>query len=578
MPPSAAPREPSRSRRLWVWALVLAAAAGAGLAGQQRKARSNARAHALELAGAGAELARCVRRALPPAGKLGVRLLGANAAPLADCRRPLEQLDASLGRYRALSSQRAAAQLVELEATLQRVRGFPFQALPQALDKQGGVTQFAVDVDRCAEIACEAAVTEGAGRGPCAPPLRVPAPTPAARRLVSATTAKDATVHFRAFARGDQGGVVLLAVDARPRGELIALSTRDGGANFSVARAALELDASARVEHLRLTGDHLAVLSLSDGTLRAARLSEDGAQLQWASSFDVPPPGQRRVLAGTPLLQVGEGPGAAFVELFAPSVAGAKEGGSLRYRDAAGRTRTRAVPGGRVAGGLGIHGPRVVTLRRAATEFVEFDVFTVPEFGDPFGEPQRVSVPYVPSLELEPEPENVCGLPGEKLSLLLGRGVYDALVALDREKAFPFKLGAHPLSEIRPVCGACPPSALELSRPPQLFVPVRRNLAGIPIAGSLALEATDARATLQMSCASDAMLLSYVVDGHLVAQRTEESGWSFGPATLLDVPDASGRVVEVQLLGFRDRVLVLWRRQGVGELSLHATFQPAPPN
>lgn len=557
-----------RSRPLRLAAMVGVGAVGVGAVVAAQRARAAVHASARQLVADGASLSHCVRDAVPSPGPLPLRLLPPEGAPLSVCAPLLDTALDHAAAHRRLRLTRATAELDTLFAELTAVRDAQaLQRTAAEFESSGGVEPVIRALDRAAVAACEVARREGARTEPCgAPEPRRATPLPAARTLLELEVPGSGPLVWRAFSRGDTEATLLIALSAGERGDLRVLQTFDAGANFTAEHSALPVGEPTDV---RLTGATRAVVLHGDGHATSVRVVAPG-ELTPVVRLPPPPPGLIRVAAGTPLLELADG---SLVEVLAPT--SGESGGALRYHAAGTLPRLRDLPSGLVAGGLAIHEPRVVTLRRAATEFAELDVFAVPSFSAPFAEPQRIGIPYVPSLDLTAEPENLCGISGEKLSLLLGRGVYDALIALDPSRAFPFKLGAHPLSALHTVCGGCPPSVLEHAETPLLHVPVRRTMAGFPARPARAFAAKDVLASARAGCSSGAVVLAFVVDGHVVVEATEGSGWTFGPPRIVAAPDASGAATRVEVVGFRDRLLVLWLRRGPRRTRLEALFLPA---
>lgn len=316
-----------------------------------------------------------------------------------------------------------------------------------------------------------------------------------------------------------------------------------------------------------LAGGELAIAVIADGALQRFRWPASSARAQAVGETRPLPADTKPVTTGSALLSLSafaltrsDGSGAVWYEPF--------DDESLR-----------PAPPGRLVAATAAPPPRLVLARSSKTGFVELAQVAVPELEEPWPQATSSRVSYVPSLETLPSDDRWCGLAGEQHFTWLARAEKNhVLVAASQSGIYPYRFTLRPESDLDVLCGACPPAALERSRGGLgVYVPVIRKLAPAPIPPPLAFDATSAK-TATAACAADRMAASYVAAERVLAQITRPNSWQFQRPIELATPDSTGSPVEPRVLGFDDRLLVLWRRSAIGtpRVRIESVELPSP--
>jgi hypothetical protein len=152
-------------------------------------------------------------------------------------------------------------------------------------------------------------------------------------------------------------------------------------------------------------------------------------------------------------------------------------------------------------------------------------------------------------------------LRGEQYSTVVGSSQDgQVLIALGQEQIYPFRFSPRSGASTGVLCGACPPTALERGADGiRIFLPVRRQLSPASVTPPMAYDASSAR-TAGGACTGEHMVVAYLSGDRVLAQRTRPGEWRFERPTVLAEPDQHGKPVELAVIGFDDRVLVVWRR------------------
>lgn len=248
---------------------------------------------------------------------------------------------------------------------------------------------------------------------------------------------------------------------------------------------------------------------------------------------------------------------------------GTSDAGGVVYASAAAKPQERKLPPGKLIASLPATPPRLLLQRKAANGFVELVQTTIPAPDDPWPREVTAEVLYTPELETTGISASACGTEREPYFALAGRssngGVLAALASRD---AYSFRAKLLEDSQLIPLCGACPPAALQTSAEGlSMLLPVRRKLAAQSVTQSARYRGGKVAAT----CTSNSYVIAYVSDGEVLVQRTDSGGWRFQEPRVLARPNALGTPSDVQLVSAQSRVIAIWKRVGGNELRVEAT-------
>lgn len=448
-----------------------------------------------------------------------------------------------------------------------RTAQFPWSSRAGALDPQR-VTALRSGVSALLRTACEVGVAQGAA----SPDDCTAAPRPGRRTpqvvLDAELDRPPAEVVWTATSARAPGGrsVALLAVAARAGEQVHAWLARSFDAGKSWQTTAIEPALQGASSAPRVPD----VALLAGGALEVGRFAADGEGV-WQARLSRWDPDAARAVTTTPeavAIPDGYAPvsaGSAIVPTSAGRVALAlvrtSDGTGAIWHPTADAEAPRPTPVGRLLAATAAPPARVLLARRSNTGFVELAEVAVPAADQPWPAPTTTLVSYVSELEVGAGPDRWCGLPGEQYFTLLGRGPdHQVLVAAGPKQIYPYRFSTRASSDIRVLCGPCPPAALERSREGlRVFLPVRRQLAPASVQPPLAFDPKSAESA-DAACSGQQVAVAYVAKGRLLAQSTRAGTWRFQRPVALARPDGDAKLVDVRALGFDQSVLVLWRR------------------
>jgi hypothetical protein len=540
-----------------------------------RELATDARASALRLA-------RCV----PPGSAAEVRRTLALAypgdRPLAGCAEAsasLVEVSRKLTNAALLRESQAAAELAAVAARLSKL-GWATSA--RALHDGELIAELRTDVDQARELACRIASAHALGAEPsCSaadPPLEPPTPLlvfelelPGRLDTVSWTAnsafgpakepgAKPLELAVVSLAAQDAEhralhGWVMRSLDA---GRSWQTSSTEPAATQATATAARPADV-ALLSGGALLVAHFAARSERAWTVRVARWPVDRAQLETPEAFELPEP-WGPIATGSPVLPLATGRGFVLA-LGADNPARAAVWYPPSDSDKKPKPSLRGAPQGRVLAATSAPPSRLLIARKSPTGFVELVAQAIPAPSEGWPEPHGSLVSYVSDLSLPAAPERWCGLPNEQYFTTVGDSPGGSvLVAVGPDQVFPFRFTPRKDASVGVLCGACPPAGIERSADGlRVLLPVRRQLSPASVATPIAFDQSSARSAAA-ACTGEQLVVAYLAGDRVLSQSTREGKWQFERPQVLAAPDARGKPVDLRMLGFDDRVVVMWRR------------------
>jgi hypothetical protein len=549
--------------------LVVVAAMLAGVLGSYWFVSSS---HASELVTAARSEAIRLERCVPPgvAGQIRATLALAypDDRPLAGCAALASGLADSASKLEkaALLRERAAAS--ELVTVAARLSQFGWDAPARSLHDGPVLAELSADLAQARQLACRIASGEGRPDDPaCA------ARAPAAEASAPPLTVIDAEfVGEAAWTANAAASAGFVAITARDNGSASLKSwlarSLDGGRTWrasSFEPAAATAERSARPPDATLLDGgallvaHFAPRSERGWSVRVARWRADAERIESSSIFELPEP-WRPIAVGSPLLPVSGEPGFALA-LRAGDPARAAIWIPPSPADEASRPSLLTPPAGLVLAAISAPPSRLLIGRKSPTGFVELVAQPIPHPGEPWPEPRTSLVSYVSDLSLHEAPERWCGLAGEQYFTTIGDSPDgNVLVAVGSEQIYPFRFTPRSGASVGVLCGACPPAGIERSAEGvRVLLPVRRQLSPATVTTPIAFAASSVRSAAA-ACTGEQLVVAYLAGDRVLAQSTRSGQWQFERPQVLAVPDARGKPADLRVLGFDDRVLVLWRR------------------
>ena len=505
---------------------------------------SRARARELEerIARHGRELVACV----PSERELSLRFSGDH--PAAECAAPARALaDAAAQLARApLVADAGAAKTIA--AAAERLRDFAWDASAKELaHRRSGIdAELALICPGCEprRAPALAPATTVADLQLDAPPLAVVWNATAA---IVPSGPKTALVAIGARTKSASHAFVARSLDAARSWQTTAIASAGAGAELRAPALALLGDGS-------LLAAHFARRDGEPWRVAVSRWNRGSAKADSLGTIELPA-GADPVSTGSPILPLVEG--------FALSLV--RGGRSLVLYVGGKKNETHAGPEGTPIASTAARPARVVATKSSKTGFVELTQRAVPAPGDPWGDAITTLVSYVSELSTEAAPDQWCGLPGEQFFTFLGKGPKQhVLVASGPRQIFPLRFTARPGASLSVLCGPCPPAALERSREGvRVMLPVRRQLAPASVDLPIAFDSSSID-TAVAACTGEQVGITYRAGGSVLFQTTRGGKWKFERPTLAAEPNEHGSPAEVAVLGFDDRMRVLWRRAQAG--------------
>lgn len=176
-------------------------------------------------------------------------------------------------------------------------------------------------------------------------------------------------------------------------------------------------------------------------------------------------------------------------------------------------------------------------------------------------ERERATVPYTPSLVIEPVPELRCGVPGERFTPLLGRAPGGGvLIAVADDRLYPLRFPRSAAAVVTPVCGPCPPLAVSRDGDDvTLLVNVGRKLARSPVG----VPARPVRAA-SGACTGAATVVALAAGDGVWIATSSDGSWRLDAPTRVAGPAPEGAPVDVALEPGDGRLELSFRRERAG--------------
>jgi hypothetical protein len=537
------------------------------------------RARALELATAARtdalRLALCVPSGNAAEMRDTLALAYPDDRPLAGCAQTALSLASSAAKLPNAALLRDSVAASELSAVGLRLSKFGWDSPARALHDGSPLAELSADVAAARELACRIASAEAGQPEPGCSAAQL-ATEPGATRLVLDAElggARDAVswTANAAFApvkepasKAVEVGVVAIAAQEGAR-TWIARSL-DGGRTWQTSSIEPAAAASAPrpPEVALLAGGSLLVAHFAPRSERAwsariARWSADQARPEPSRAFELPERWSP-IATGSPLLPLADG-GDFALALAASDPARATVWYPPSEGDKTPKSTLVDAPAGRVLAATSAPPSRLLLARKSPTGFVELVAQAVPAPKQPWPEPRTALASWVSDLSLPAGPERWCGLPGEQYFTTVGESPEGSvLVAVGPEQIYPFRFTPRTGGSVGVVCGACPPAGIERSPDGvRVLLPVRRQLSPATVATPIAFDQSSALSAAA-ACTGEQLVVAYLAGDRVLAQSTRSGEWQFERPTVVAVPDAHGKPVDLRVLGFDDRVVVLWRR------------------
>ncbi len=173
-------------------------------------------------------------------------------------------------------------------------------------------------------------------------------------------------------------------------------------------------------------------------------------------------------------------------------------------------------------------------------------------------ERERATVPYTPSLVLEPTPELRCGVSGERFTPLLAQTpAGGVLLAVADDRMYPLRFRRGPSAVVTPVCGPCPPLALSRDGDEvTLLVNVGRKLA----ASAVAVPARPVHDAAGV-CTGTSTVVALAAGDALWAVTSSDGSWRLDSPAQLAGSTSDGAPRDLALALVNDALELSFRRE-----------------